>query len=183
MAYARRAVFMQHVFYLTKHYNLPTSTFLVPVTFPKWFFAKQVYVYNPPCLQTVTGNFSVLALVITLLESFPLYHVILGSGLPCTGQEIDTGHFFWDTNSVWFPSITNGGTEREKSNCCLVQLVQYYINYNFDITNMPNREHYVSLSLCSSDAMALFQYLECRFCYFDYSTAWNSFNRWYKTCL
>lgn len=171
MAYARKAVFTQHVFYLTKHYNLPTSTFLVPVTFPKWFFAKQVYVYNPPCLQTVTGNSSVLALIIISLESSPLYHVILGLGLPCTGQEIDTGHFFWDTNSVWFPSITNGGTEREKSNCCLVQLLQYYIlNYNFDITNMPNREHYVSLLLCSSDAMdppnfyIFFQYLECRFC-------------------
>lgn len=185
-----KQAFTQQVFYSTKPYNLPTSTFKVTVTFPKWLSAKQVYVYNPPWLQTVPDNSSVLALLIIALESFPLYHVIFGAGFPWIGQEIDTGQFSWDTSSVWFPSITNGGTEREKNNCWLVQLVQCYIHYNlFDIKNMPNREHYVSLLFCSSDAMgplwlnlySFFQHLECRFWLQYCRTAWNSFNHSYKT--
>lgn len=150
----------------------------MPVMFPKWFFAKQVYVYNPPCLQTVTGNSSVLAIINISLESFPLYHVILGSGFPSTGQEIFAGQFFWYTNSVWFPSITNGGTERGKSNCWLVQFVQCYIHYNFDITNMLNREHYVSLLLCSSDTMDL-----CKFLYLFPIFRMSLLLLWLQDCL
>lgn len=109
-----KPAFPQQVFYLLKPYNLPTSTFTVAETFPKWFSAKQVYVYHPPRLQTVWGNSSVVALIIIVLGSFALYHVILGSGFPSTGQQINAGQFSWDTFLVRFPSISNGATEREK---------------------------------------------------------------------
>lgn len=56
------------------------------VMFPIEFLAKQVY--DPSLSNVVSGNFRMLAAIIMVFGevTFPSYHVILGWGLPSTGQ-------------------------------------------------------------------------------------------------